>query len=697
MSFRLFLFIVCIAVASALTMGCSKESEPTSPPLKINLSEKSTCFKNISETFEHYFENQISDGEISNFWTCASSALQMFESYAKGKNTKENYTPGQLSYFVSTTFLKGERLPEALVSSVMNLKVAWFGGSTEYLTREELRQFQVWFAEFSDVMIMLKPYVPVYMADQKTVTHEELVKAEIALILAAERIGSLPAQRGKVLEAKDFAQFLNELEKYLTEGQVQPKNHQSTSPTKKWNDILPLAMSVKKLIFGTPETVIALTDWKGMLSIAARGFMLFRHADYGVIKAQIESPMLVKSVEHISAEVHGVISPVFQRRKSQPITETELKVIFDQLEKSQLVSLKSQQLMQIYGVVQDLFKADSTKDKDFHYEDFLNILNEIANWKQIHNKLLAEKDLDTTKNYEFFLQDLITKNQNLQLDNNGEFLMPSTKNSLDARGQLHIHWRAFVIDKLLKKYGTEAGWKIEQLKPLQQSLSSLFEEKYLKKIFGEANLFTLVSDGNDVLSPSEALQYLSMVLSGVSSSSRIQKMSNSNLSVSAVQSAVWQNKNEVFDHIPLLGQYLSDESTWVDINKLLMKTVKDKGSLVTPWTSWELAQSQILALYLEGFMKRFDENKDQVIDHDEAMKAFKIFAPILGPLVAKVGVDEKELPTFFLFLIKYGDTPFTIFGGDVLYTHWKWNPDQWKDIRSDRKILLSILATLSTL
>ena len=691
MSFKLCVFIICIAIASAITIGCAKENEPTRQPFVVTFGEKGSCFKNIPETFQNYFEGNISDAQIHNFWTCANSAIETFVTTVVTEKSREDvFTPQELNRFLQTNFLRNQPLPTTLMASLMDLKVAWFGGVNSELTKAELRQLQTWFAEINNVMVMLRPHLPVYMGKKAEFTREQLLNAELQLLSAAQKMGALPAIRGKPMSSDSLKNFLSELEKYLSEGA-------SESPMKTLADMLPMVLTVKKMMFETPEEVIAVNDWKNLLFTGAQGFMIFRQAHYGVFDSSIEKPLWIRSVDHISSQISNIVLPVFQRRKGQPITEAEWQRFFEQFEKSKLTGIKADQLKQIYLTIHSLYKSSSNTSNDFHQDDFLNILNEVASWKDVHNRIIAGDAYNKSRKYEAFLADLEIKNKDLQLDKNGEWLMPAPNNKLDLRSRLHLNWRATIAWRLLNKYGDPSvGWTLDQLKPLQQSLSSLFEEKYLVKVFREANLFTLIGDGGETLSASEAIQYLSLVLSGLSSSSRIQTFS-SDLSVSNIQNAIWENKESVFAHTPLLLSYLKDEKTWNSVNRLLMATVKDKGSLKTPWTSWELAQSQILVLYLEGFMKRFDLNQDQVIDHDEALGALKIFGPILGQLLGKIGVGPKELPGFFLFLIRYGDTPFTLYGGDVLYTNWKWNPQAWTSIRADRQTLLSILATLAKL
>lgn len=691
MSFKLCFFIICIAVASALTIGCAKESVPMREPFVVRFGEKGTCFKNIPDTFQRYFDGKVSDSEVHGFWTCAQSAINTFTELVVGeKSNPDVFTPRQLNRFLTKTFLKDEPLPDSLMASLMDIKTAWFGGSSDLLTKQELNQLKVWFAELDSVMTMLNPHLSVYMGDKDNFSSEELLNAELALINAALKIGSLPERQGKSMPSAQLANFLSELEKYLSIGSDE-------SPMKTVGDMLPMVLTLKKMMFDTAEETIVINDWKNLLATGAQSFMIFRQAKYGVIRNDIEKPLWVRSVDHIASQISNIVLPVFQRRKGLPILEAEWKKLFDEAEKSKLTSFKSNQLMEIYLTVQSLIKAESTANSDFHQEDFINILNEVAAWKNAHNQLLGQQKLNKASAYEAYLGNLLKQNQALQLDKNAEWVIPAQSKTLDIRSQLHINWRGYLLWKLQKKYSdTEDGWTLDQLKPLQKSLSSLFEEKYLVKVFREANLFTLAADGSDSLSATEALQYMSLILSGLSSASRIQDFSK-DLSVESVQEAVWNNKAEVFAHTPLFLNYLKDKKTWIKSNQLLMATVKDQGSVKNPWTSWELSQSQILLLYLEGFMKRFDKDQNQVIDHDEALDALKVFGPILGQLLSKIGVGEKELPGFFLFLIRYGDTPFTLYGGDILYTQWRWNPQLWTTIQADRQTLLSILATLAKL
>jgi hypothetical protein len=107
------------------------------------------------------------------------------------------------------------------------------------------------------------------------------------------------------------------------------------------------------------------------------------------------------------------------------------------------------------------------------------------------------------------------------------------------------------------------------------------------------------------------------------------------------------------------------------------------------FTTGDLLQTYQLFEYVEVFCELYDTNpNDDVINLTEAETAYVIYGPTLGRLLPQSDLG------FFTFLFRYGDTPFTMWGGQILYNTWQQTPQTWT-VGADRKILMGILSQLS--
>jgi hypothetical protein len=65
-------------------------------------------------------------------------------------------------------------------------------------------------------------------------------------------------------------------------------------------------------------------------------------------------------------------------------------------------------------------------------------------------------------------------------------------------------------------------------------------------------------------------------------------------------------------------------------------------------------------------------------------------------LLSPVGMPQDEVQPFYTFMMKFGDTPFTMWGGPIAFNYWKWHKNEWA-FEADRTTLMSILNQLSKL
>jgi hypothetical protein len=107
---------------------------------------------------------------------------------------------------------------------------------------------------------------------------------------------------------------------------------------------------------------------------------------------------------------------------------------------------------------------------------------------------------------------------------------------------------------------------------------------------------------------------------------------------------------------------------------------------------------QVLQLfqYVETFLRIYDADFNETIELPEASEAYRKYGPTLSRLLSKNGLPPDDVLAFFTFMMKYGDTPFSMFGGQIRFNHWRWHRKDWS-FSADRATLMSILNQLSKL
>jgi hypothetical protein len=272
----------------------------------------------------------------------------------------------------------------------------------------------------------------------------------------------------------------------------------------------------------------------------------------------------------------------------------------------------------------------------------------------------------------------------------------------DPSSQDKLVWPFLVADWLKRSYGVSGeSFALKDLQkiadeviPLIQSLGfgeTLDPKRLAGKVLREADLFTLASNGNDMLEIAELSRYLGQLSSSFVAANiwlKSAQHSCGSASKECVQQAALQDAR-VLGPIsvirPMLAKYLAGAE----------ETALGRGVEGT-YSRGDLLQVWMLFQYIEFFLLHFDSNLNQRIEVDEGLRAYQVIGPQLAALLAGMGLPPDDILAFFTFMLKYGDTPFTMWGGQVAFNHWRWHRNSW-EFSSDRAALMDLLRQLSKL
>lgn len=200
--------------------------------------------------------------------------------------------------------------------------------------------------------------------------------------------------------------------------------------------------------------------------------------------------------------------------------------------------------------------------------------------------------------------------------------------------------------------------------------------------FLEANLFLSVANGDEYANYEEINHLVMHIFSGIKR--------GDDLEVLAMQKCLkaenkMMRKKSEFDETCLLNMYLEENNAFADLPEFL-KLKTDKKEDGTPRYSPEMNKEYYFSLlkaaghvpkenktvfladaalfphvvqYIEMIYWRHDTNKNGLLEKDEALKAYPIFANLLTELTKtkRFFIKIPDLPGLFIYLLKHGNIP----------------------------------------
>ncbi|HMN69792.1 MAG TPA: hypothetical protein PKC28_14710, partial [Bdellovibrionales bacterium] len=219
------------------------------------------------------------------------------------------------------------------------------------------------------------------------------------------------------------------------------------------------------------------------------------------------------------------------------------------------------------------------------------------------------------------------------------------------------------------------------------------------KLLRESDLFTPSSNGDGRIQVHEGTRYLAYVASSFRAAELWLAQADGvcvKRDAECVRQVAANPATGVLDSLPRLKASLDGKGIEIFANYSKSAEETVLGRVVEgPYGTGDLLQTYMIFQYVENFLSRFDSDRSETVSLSESPPAFRLFGSTLEMLLSGV-VPPEEMEAFFTFLLKYGNTPFTMFAGQVRWLNWKWHPDRWT-FESDRTHLVGILNQLSKL
>lgn len=689
MSFRILLLGF---LTTFLLLGCAGEQEDSNGPLRPRLKPMGDCLTSFSTRVHQFVEGELSDRQVEEFWGCTKNAVREYRRLTAGEQQPDSYSPEAMGRFFRE-YLDVD-LGEGLLASMMEVKRVFLSGDSSRLTWEEIDRLLEFLDELKSFSLEIRPHVKVIFGDRQEVSPQEVRAAALAMDRGMNRIGRWLEQRQQPYSFEDLRQLLHRIRTDLKGGSAQ------SVLIEKLERAIPAIKPAKRIFISGDQEQIAGHEWLEVMHMFSQSFAIYLNARYAAereINSALSGPFLPEAAVHVS----GLLRYALDQRSSREIALTEFHALFEQVEKVGFLpsSMSAQALKKALDwlVMRPLGFGKPSFSLNLKHLAMLD--SQMQSWKRLFDNPFDGAGFD----------EVVAASAPILWDDQGRMFFGQALSAfwtIDQRRKLV--WNYILMDWLRRAYVGKKSFMVEdeaflatsELMPIFHSFGLFLKTDATigKRMVREVDVFTQASNGNLQITVPEAVRYLALVVSAYRSAEIWLELADRhcpNRAAECVRRVAILSGSEVLASMPRLRAKLEGrppEEFVAYMNKAEETILKEV--LRTPFGLSELTQVWMIFQYVETFLGRFDGDGNQLVFLNESLDAYKVYGPTLTKLLSFASLPDDEILAFFTFMMKYGDTPFTMFGGQVLFTNWKWQRNDWQ-FQADRNILMAILNQLS--
>lgn len=738
-----------LLLSCALFSSCTlKINEPEiSPPTLSVTNVQQGCLANTGPTISRFLDGEIPESELNTFWTCLSRSFQMFADNTRGKN-EDYYEPEELAEFMSKYFLEGKQVPAPLLKQAMNLKKGIMGGSSNKITRKELRDTVKIINALHEQSMKLLPFMPM---SAKALEDKEL--SEDQLELALKTFETSMTEIGKSLEGsigtysfEEFNSLMRELKFFIYE-----KNS-----GKNWIDaainIANALGPLKSMFVAPPAAQISQNDWPQFFYLVPKYYTLYLRANYHLhAPRDYDHGYGLFAADRLASESVSLLELALNNHPEGKINENEIDDVLNSFEKFDFSkediknyrnilvtiftkifpssnakkfqitkeSLTSFRTASTY-LGEGLFALDSAYSRQLGAGDFfIRTMTKTEFLKLTEDDLLYGTNLqnDISRQAVRDILKSVSEIKTVAPNASNVAFVPNKKEEVKISffhlAKLHILRTINAL--VLKAYsGSDKLSEVQvqavfnDLKPVFDLLkidSSSIQQTIHPRLF-EASLFLPSSDGDISITMNEALEFETLLVSTLDRHKKIHEFivtkcskkfdpdGNSIVEAECYRRKLTEQIKRFWDYIPGLADYMNAMPSKEQINMIKkMDTFLRKGRVNSPYTLSDTKSYVLMPYYIELLFSRFDKNLDGLIDEKEAKIAYPVFEPFIAEKANAMGYrTADDHYKIFTYILSHQTLPKTLFEKAGFYA---WKKDAAFNI--DRGNVVTIFSTLLSL
>lgn len=729
-------------IGLSLSSGCGLLNEPVAKfgNSNSNISSGAGCLRDSLETLSHFFSGEAARVSIDGAWVCIDESLELFSKKVRGENPNY-YTSQELARFIESQVLDpGSRLSPSLILEIMHLKQMMVGGAEDKLSITELSDLRHFTGSLKILFLELQPLMKILSGNwdpsalSPSQGRAKLKEAETEFALKMKSFWPKPAAPYNLQNLQVLADaFVN--------------NFPNSSGLKSFRDWItryhPLMLVAKKTILGHESNLVTPQDWPRLLSVLPQLYGKYLYYDYFLQKNSFFWGDTLPAFNIWITDISENLTQIFATRGGGTpvgIPVVEIHRMIDALHASDLLLdlFSPETLKSLAPVAISRFltppaqRLAGKRETDLGPVALETFMTEFRVFIQAQNKL-----------NELWLQKPAWSHAELRTAFQGGtggseellriFQSPSAY-SFDSKGRLHIEagfelpydqdsaLKVNLIRSLsriaIRSYSKDLNRAnasasltkdevlidaFSELRPIlvQAGLIEADNDRFAKNRFLEANLFTPIGNGDQILDFKETSAIMLMIWSGINLSNEFKPaveasclIPNSTPALYDVNCAIDRLRTQMpalATSIPLMTEHLRSASP-VDANQMLHETLRATGWIVTPAAAVKMSDLMLvphLLQYMESIFRRWDSNRDKILSKPEAMAAEPVFRPLLSEISGQT--NTSVLRAGFAYVLIYQQNPADDFFNFIFFMNDEAN---W-NIQVNRAKLAKVLGFIA--
>ncbi|KHD88164.1 MAG: hypothetical protein OM95_10365 [Bdellovibrio sp. ArHS] len=571
-------FRILTSVTVALTSaGCSeflngKKAEPQ----VMELSDaRFKCLQSLPQQLQKFSVGEAQEQDIRDGADCMTEALLYFNKRTFG-SLPNAYTVEEMRKFFGKYFLKENNVSPQFAAELMKIKRALLGGSTTYITKEEIVHIVEIMKVVRDEAVLLAPHIKILLNQktQNTAEWEQISQATDQLRRALQRLLEKTQVSKSEYSFEDAKKALAGFSEFI-------RGETPFAPYDQYGEWIPVVEAVKNVLMGERAQFTSQQQWSDSLDTLINLYELALKYHYSLSDLRFEDRSKLRQVSQFMGQALQLLQNSHTMKTTGRIAIKDIDNLILQLTTKFPSTASEKALKKTYRavlikVLDPERKADTRDLQGLERKHLATISREFNIWR-LHQSFIdslqfeekeggytqselfeAYKKFNRTFVIEKGLVDDAFEQQALELawQDFGEILQKNIPVSFNDEGRLLITrnanqlkqtWKSLTKANLIRAlarlltigWGENATGRMTSAFISQQGLINWYDDfqeigRDLKafdprsansggRSFLEANFFTFSGNGDQAMDQSETYEFVStLVAAGLSSAQALQ-------------------------------------------------------------------------------------------------------------------------------------------------------------------------------
>lgn len=332
---------------SLVTTGCSeflngKKAEPE----VIEFSDaRFACLKNIPGQLKKFSVGDAQENDVRSGFDCMNEALRYFNKRTFG-SIENGYTVEEMRRFFGKYFLKENNVSPEFAAELMKIKRALLGGSTSFITKEEIGRLIEILNVVRDEAVELAPHV-------KLLLNQKMQKqAEWEAITSAT--GQLRRSLQRLLEKTQIAKSdysFEDAKAALSGFAAFIKGEEHFAPYDLYGEWVPVVEAVKNVLMGQRAQFAGLYQWSESLDTLIDLYELALKYHYSLRDLHFENAAKLRQVSQFLGQGMKLILNSHQMKTTGRIPVEDLDNLIEKALPKITDDIRVKSLKKVYRAV----------------------------------------------------------------------------------------------------------------------------------------------------------------------------------------------------------------------------------------------------------------------------------------------------------------------------------------------------------